>query len=196
MKKLLLIFLIIFLVVLMCITFIISLELIPKKTNDIKDYLKIEDSSLPEFIVFPASVENLSNCKYFCNDYGLIDGTEIYLEVTYDLNEFQKEVERLKNIKYESQKFNFVEEIRFDDKEKFNYPTYYSEYNSRGTYEYASIDENTNSIVYIVIYNMSIKRISIPRDFLPINYDKEIDVNNETEYYRFSIYSWPSDGKE
>ena len=194
MKKSLLFFVVSFFII-VCIIFIISTAFIPKKTNDIKDYLEIEHAGLPGFLVFPNSVVDLSNCKYFCNDYGLIDGIEIYLEVTYDSNEFQKEVERLKNIKYESEKFNYVEEIRFDYKTKFNYPTYYSVYNSRGTYEYACVNENTNTIVYITIYNMSMKRISVPRDFLPINYDKEIDVDNDTEYYRFSMYSWPSEGK-
>ena len=126
---------------------IIANEFIPKKTYDKEDYLKIDHAGLPEFIIFPKSIDTIQFCDYHHYDYGLLDGIEVYLEITFTDGDFEKEIERLEKIQYHSEKFGFTDEIRFDDSDLFNLPTYYTVYNSRGTYEYACVDKNNRKII-------------------------------------------------
>ena len=194
MKKKIIILLIIIIFVI-GFTLIIANEFVPKKTFNKEDYLKLDHAGLPEFIIFPEAIDTMEVCDYHHYDYGLLDGIEVYLEITFTDGDYEKEIERLEKIQYNSEKLGFADNIRFDDSNLFNLPTYYTVYNSRGTYEYACVDKNNRKIIYIVLYNMSPKRVSLSEELLPKDYFDLMDVDSEEEHYSFSIYRWPSEGK-
>ena len=150
-----------------------------KIITDINEYGNFPpDSSnmyIEDRIIFPESLENVKEAKEykFAHDDIGWGRTQLFLDVIYDDENFQKEIERLTNFEYSwrTTKNKFL----FDKKMKlFNYPTYIAIYRG-GRYSYASIIEEEKRIVYIFLqealydplYDPTREEILVPKIFLP-----------------------------
>lgn len=109
--------------------------------KDVENYGKFENYlGYSELVIFPKDIttDNIQSYFYFNRDMPLDPICEIYLKCTYNLEEYDFEVERLKSIP----------NIKFDE-ENFNYDAYVSMFNFSSCYEYALLLEDEQSIVYI-----------------------------------------------
>lgn len=168
-----------------------------KIITDINEYGNFppEHSSMyiEDRIIFPESLENVKEAKEykFAYDDIWLGRTQLFLDVIYDDENFQKEIERLTNFEYSwgTTKNKFL----FDKKMKlFNYPTYIAIYRGE-RYSYASIIEEEKRIVYVFLeepfYDSTREEILVPKIFLPkeyqfihSGYDYKISYHIGTDY--------------
>ena len=160
--------------------------------------------SIGDRIIFPENLENVKEVKNytFVYDYILWDPTQLYLDVIYDDENFQKEIERLNNYdisedsRWDEGSFEFSADTKFrlDEKMKlFNYPTYISDYAVSG-FSYASVIEEEKRIVYVYLECSGIdeEKMVVPKIFLPKEY--QFVYKGADEYkYRYSIGSTYTD---
>lgn len=186
----------ILLVILSCIVFSLT-SCIPIKVNSSDKYL-ITDGFISHFAIFPKQNEFTGDVvEYHYYDYQMLDGDEIYLEMRYDNAAFEQELERLSEVVYYSTKQKYENAIKVDNSVLFNYYTFVSIYSFRGRYEYASVDFEEHTIVYIMLDEMSFDRISIDKKYLPKNYYitdlNYLDDNNDPycfDMYEKEVESW------
>ena len=131
--------------------------------------------------IFPKDVpsENIESYYYLNRDMPLDPMCEIYVKCTYNEEEYEKEVERLKKIP----------NIRFDE-ERFNYDAYVSMYNYSSCYEYALLLEDEKSIAYINtqgIYGNPLLGLRFDKEYLPEDFMKNIEYTGDRRI-NFSIY--------
>ena len=95
--------------------------------------------------VFPAEInkEKVKDFKYYSTDGLFIGDYLYYLVVDYDKDEFDAEVERIKNV---NQPFRDIVKNIFFAKTGFKYPAYITIWDGNGTYEYAVVDEENTTI--------------------------------------------------
>lgn len=163
------------------------------KITDKSQYLQIENSSLPDFMIFPDNLSNISaDSEYYHADYKYSDGIEVYLNATYEKNEFEKEVSRIEQISYKMQSSHEPKTVIKDNAELFNYVTYITMFNFNGVYEYACVDYENNRIIYIALYAMSYEGISFDKIYLPKNYEdiKNEDIKDEFSYNMYNTNPW------
>ncbi len=127
--------------------------------------------------VFPSDVYNAE-----CNDYtftyktGILDDRcQIFVECTYDREEFYKEKERIQSIEvynyYSDNGKNFGSDLQiYYDEERFNYPAYVTAYYEGESYEYAMLFEEEYRIVYIGLQWCPEDDILFDKKYLPKNY--------------------------
>lgn len=167
------------------------LAFVPIHITNINKYLKT-DGQTSSFCIFPDEIEDsyIVN-KYFYNSYGIVDGQEIMLDVTFTQEDFDKEIERLENERLQWKNSSKVKDV-VSDKEclLFYYPTYVSIFNDRLNYEYACVDEENNRIVYVFLSCMSHYKVSIPDEFLPKEYKEKYKLYYEFEYDSEDLYPY------
>ena len=158
-------------------------------TTDTDNYLEIEHSALPEFLVFPPELNNSKEVnEYFHADHKYSDGIEIYLSVHYDEKEFMDEINRIEQITYAMHSTHTPKGVVKDDGQLFNYTTYITVYNQNGVFEYACVDVENRNIVYIALYAMTYDGISFDKKYLPKDYE-EIKLNNNVSNYHYNMYN-------
>ena len=141
-----------------------------------------------EWIIFP---ENLDNTKTV-NDYKylydtiLMGGHQIYLDVIYDEDKFQKEIEKLNNFEY-SDNVVTKSKFRYDRECKlFNYPTYIAIY-MKGCFSYASILREENKIIYVYIESGD-EDLLIPEEYLPKEYHRVNSREYDSYHFNFAAH--------
>lgn len=139
------------------------------------------------FITFPEQIDdNMINAEFYFSSQDTFNApaSEVILECEYDDAAYEKEVERLENIK--KQYGNEVRTIIKYDGDKFQYPAYVAMEAYNNGYEYALLTEN-NKIVYIyTMYKTSDQLEKIDLKYLPSDYDTSQQENEPGEGY--SIY--------
>lgn len=170
---------------------------IPVKVSNVDKYL-ITDGFISHFSIFPKQNEFTGEIiEYHYYDYQVMDGDEIYLEIHYDIEAFEKEIERLSEVVYYSTKWKYENAIKVDDSVLFNYYTFVSIYNHSGRYEYACVDFEQQTIIYIFLNEISLGRISIDEKYIPKTYyitDSTYSDDNIDPYcynmYEDNVETW------
>lgn len=138
--------------------------------------------------IFPQSIpEGLIDGQYYFEyKEGFLDSEcQIYLRCCYDILTYKKEIERLTQIEATYQ--DKTQKIHYDEK-NFNKPAYVTVFKNDGSYEYALLDKENLSIIYIFVQWTKEKDIKFPDLYLPHDYN--CTVNKERS---FSIYNfWDS----
>lgn len=135
-----------------------------------------------ECLIFPETLENVEKVNeyiYSYDSFGL-GGTQIYLDVCYDKQTFQYEVEYWGNYTYPSTR----KKAKLDKGVLFNKTTYVFCYNI--SYLYISFLEEENRVIYVFIEPGGEMEILIPQENMPKNYyDNEHGdtANNADKYY-------------
>ena len=92
---------------------------------EIKDkskYLKT-DGWKSNFILFPDTIDDKKVIEYHYIDYHLRGGAEVFLQISYNENEYNLEKERLENITYGENNKKVIAE-----NEMFNFPSVIAQY--------------------------------------------------------------------
>ncbi len=102
-----------------------------------------------------------------------MDETIIYLEAVYDTKDFEEEITRLSQIKYEYDVNGkkVTKQIVYDER-LFEYPAYITVYCSDLSYEYALINQEENKIVYIYANQINFKDI-VSKSYIPVEKQTE-----------------------
>jgi len=148
-------------------------------------------------LIFPDDVSDMlsSDYEYFLKT-GLFDTDgDIILEATYTDENYDKEVERLSEIRctiYDTIKEDsdyHINEILYDE-ESYNYPAYIASDGHSSVYEYALLDDDDNKIVYVYLsYPDSLingGHLVKYKDYLLKDLSSYVFEGNSLE--RFSIY--------
>ena len=159
-----------------------------------ESYHKLETQGIySPLIVFPSNdVEALSQKYYYQIKDEIFSGTcQIYLENQYTQEQYELEIERLKNIK-----LSYLDQTNdiYLDQENYCDATYVAMANWTDRFEYAITLEEQNTIIYVYLQNMDQKNIDIDSKYLPQYFhDNNTSVydatKNMTDEHR-SIYSF------
>ena len=161
----------------------------PYEKNDIENYeiylkelIESEDAHSKLFI-FPEKVkkDNVEDFQYLKKD-GLFDGSYLfYVIIKYEEKEYNKEIERLKNIKRvfngDSKNILFVDSIK--------YPTYITICDGLDTNEYAMLDKDNFKIIYV--FNQLFNSNNNLKDEYILNYTVPRDKRDRNNI-GFNIY--------
>ena len=164
-------------------------------TTNIKDYgaffKEWEDFYEIFPAVFPENLEKVQrvNSYIYSGDSFYANEYQIFLDVTYDKETFEKEK------KYWAEYVYYFQEEpknkpKFDDAYLFAHPTYvfyYNYYKNHDSHEYIyiSIIEEENRMIYVGVRNTEKKHMLIDDEFLPKNYYK--NLTSEDDDYVFAV---------
>lgn len=114
---------------------------------------------------------------------------QIYLKCEYDLPTYKNETERLSQIREEYQ--GRIQKINYNTKD-FRYPAYVTIFENDGCYEYALLDEENYSIIYIFLQWTEEKNIEFADIYLPYNYNCAVSTDRSFFIYSFwdSEHGW------
>lgn len=163
---------------------------IKDKTN-VEEYaqalIELKDNSDAHsgLFIFPESVNvsNVKEYKYLMRD-DLFNGSYLfYLVVNYTDEDYNAEVERLKNIKAE-----YPNSVKNPLYNKIELPTYITIFDGNGSYEYVMLDNENKTIAYIFNQLFNWDEIEINDEYLLKNYsvnsnDKDVNQNGYNMYY-------------
>ena len=145
-----------------CITLFACAEADVYQTTDPNEYLQTEGHIANEGIdirsglfVFPKSIDNLDNVEYeYSCEQGVLDNSYmIYLKAEYpNTAAYQAERERLENIccTIDTPDDTVDNKIEYTQT-LFNYPAYVAIYNTNMSFEYALVDDASQSVVYVFL---------------------------------------------
>ncbi len=164
-----------------------------KTTKDLKRYEEIFELSMNSgLIIFPEHISDKAVQTDFYSYYRDMFGSpsyEIYLQCTYEPEEYQAEIERLENT---YKKYAGTERRLLKDTEgKYNYPAYIAIENHHYSYEYALIT-GENQITYISVSGRDKEKVKFSKDYLPEDFMTEAG-RNFTSGYSIYISSISSD---
>lgn len=159
-------------------------------TDDIADYgqwdLSKEYTQLSVFPAeIPASATEVSYRYKYQSGYNR-PMCQIYLECTLDQQEYEAEVERLRNLSYTTAagETNLVQY----DEENFSYPAYVTMLGYDFAYEYALVNEQSRTIVYIFSMNTLEKDVKFDDSYLPEDFMADFDNFEVDALDRFTMY--------
>lgn len=126
---------------------------------------------------------------YSCGARGFGVDYQQFLKCTYSEEEYQAEIDRLKNIKCEmhTRKGTVVNHVDYSDT-KFNCPAYITAYGGNHIYEYALLNEETNTIIYVYLQTISNDKVAFSKEYLPKEYQDGKQLLNEENIDRTNIY--------
>lgn len=114
--------------------------------------------------IFPNEIDKNNVIKFNYSSYG-DNKKSILLIIKYDNNDFYNTIKTFEKGEYKY------------DNYYFNYPTYILKYyKSNNLYEYACVDENNETIIYVYFYKVKCEEIVINVDYLPKEYISESEV--------------------
>ncbi len=149
-------------------------------STDINDYGVFEEfNGYSKLDIFPKQLsDNMEVYKYsyYYADTFLDPTAQIYLECSYEENEYSKEIERLKGIQEEYE--GRIQSIVYDT-DSFSYPAYVTIDADNHCYEYALLIGG-KKIAYVFLQFINEEDIVFPKEYLPKEYEQK-----ETGY---SIY--------
>ncbi len=140
-----------------------------RKIEDYQEILELPgywQSYDEEFPIFPERIDDLSVSKIYCRYdqlYPLGETIQIFLQIQYDDNSFDAELERIAENSVKNDK-------DFTNDQFFAYTVHLGE---DDCWEYALVDETQKNVYYIFIYDVPEKEIEINKSFLPNNYTND-----------------------
>lgn len=105
---------------------------------------------------------------------------QIYLKCKYDKEKYLKEIGRLLQVNEQHQ--GKIQEIKYDA-DNFKYPAYVSIFADSHCYEYALLDEEEYTIIYVYTQFAEEQSIRFDKSYLPFDYMGE--VNGAFSIYKF-----------
>ena len=139
-----------------------------------------------------SSEENTEYYAYVTKEFLDKDNTEIYLSCIYSEEQYNSEVDRLKNISVTIKNRNeeYTNNMLYDA-ESYNYPAYIATDGFGGVYEYALLKEDIHQIIYMYLYMPNKTQFEKYPDYIK----KDTNVYNKTDTLKaFTIYSHSFDG--
>lgn len=154
-------------------------ETMHKYTQEVVGKVHTGFFAFPEII--PQSALENEPIFYFSYQDTWDDPTcEVYLKCTYSDDDYSKEIDRLKNSRFQIENAGqtIYNSLEYEDSGRFDYPVYKAIDCDNHSYEYA-MDLGNNEIAYIYTSFKSLPGSlkSIPRDYLPEDYKESIDKN-------------------
>jgi len=123
--------------------------------------------------IFPISTESATDVDYYYSCGKWSSSNNFYVictEMKYSDEEYQKELQRLAEIKCDiylhADEKNVCNEIQFSE-DLFAYPAYIAIYGSNLSYEYALLNQQENEVIYIYFSHITGNEI-LPKEYLPI----------------------------
>lgn len=155
----------------------------PYITNAPKDVYKIVSDVREDvreahtgMLIFPDKDEYYSDVYAKEETYGFSTSHQIYNIKAYEKNEYEAEVERLKEIAKGGKQAYYTEEL-------FSLPAIVTAYSYQNRYEYALLDSDNMQIIYVC--NTFLDDWSFVKEsYRPNNYDDA----KQLEKFDFSIY--------
>lgn len=165
-----------------------------EKTTDIEKYAEIFELQIHTgLMIFPEEISENTLETDFYSYYRDMFGSpsyEIYLQCTYEPEEYQKEIERLENTykRYGGTERKLLRDIE----EKYNYPVYIAVENHHYSYEYAMLT-GENQITYVSMAFREKEDVSFNKEYLPSDFMTEVG-RSFTSGYSIYISSISSSG--
>ena len=147
-----------------------------KRSKNIADYPQIlaEESNMRTgFFVFPEKItEEMTDITfdYYYKDT-LFDPTiSVFLQATYEEEQYQEEIDRLSNLQKEQ--MGGMKKLLRDEQHKYPYPAFIAVENHGNSYEYALLS-GENQITYIYTLFFTKEDIRFDEKYLPIDFMTE-----------------------
>lgn len=154
--------------------------------TDLSEYGNFEKFNLlGNLELFPETIPEgfIGGQYYFKYKEGFLDSEcQVYLKCNYDKSTYKKEIERLAQIEETYQ--GKTQKIHYDT-ENFHQPAFVTVFENDGCYEYALLDEDNLSIVYIFIQWVKEKDIKFPNMYLPHDYKCVVSTEQSFSIYNF-----------
>ena len=157
-----------------------------KETRDLEKYETIfELRARTGLMIFPEHISKNAvetDFYYYFRDTWNTPTYEIYLQCTYEPEEYQKEIERLENT---YKKYAGTEKVLLrDTQKKYNYPVYIAIENHAYAYEYAMLT-GENQITYISLAFRDETEVEFSHDYLPKDFMTDV---GRSFFSGYSIY--------
>ncbi len=145
--------------------------------------------------IFPERIsQNASVIDYFysCEGGGFDNSYQQFLKCTYSQEEYNAEINRLKNITCEIpvRSGPVVNTVEYSDV-KFSSPAYITAYASHGMFEYALCNDADKTIVYVYLQLIGNDDVVFNREYLPLEYQdgkpllEDVSFSNTNIYYAY-----------
>lgn len=130
----------------------------------------------------PASAE-VKDYYYFCNNGRLDNSYQLYLLCAYEESDFIIEKERLESIE-----ISFRDEVHkpIITDTGFNYRAIVTIFDDQNSFEYALIDDDTNTVAYVFAQSMGIDKSVVSSQYHPRGFNPPKD--RLTELGSFNMY--------
>ena len=142
-----------------------------------------------EFMIFPEDLNNAVNSEYaYSTKTGLFDTDGYFiLKAEYNEEDYNAEVKRLSDINCEItfQNDSYTGYVLYDEN-MYNYPAYITSDGYDSVYEYALLDEENNTIIYVNLSYPKFVDLKDYEDYLKKDRDEYDDNKNTLE--KFTIY--------
>ena len=142
-----------------------------------------------EFMIFPEDLNNAVNSEYaYSTKTGLFDTDGYFiLKAEYNEEDYNAEVKRLADINCEItfQNDSYTGYVLYDEN-MYNYPAYITSDGYDSVYEYALLDEENNTIIYVNLSYPKYVDLKDYEDYLKKDRDEYDDNKNTLE--KFTIY--------
>ncbi len=124
--------------------------------------------------IFPKDIQENEIETYYYRSQDVIFSPEcqIFLQAKYSDEAFEKEVQRLQNIRVV---YDQEENLILYDAEHYIAPAYVCVDGWKGCYEYALVFREKNVIVYVYLQDMKEDKLEFNSLFLPNNYGEDAD---------------------
>lgn len=185
------------LLAIVCVLFIFFLTYIThttenqnlKFTTNISDYGNFYGfKGFSNLDVFPTKILNSAkNIEFYYKDDSspvFDDSCQVYLKCTYHKNDYQNEILRLTSIieQYQGEK-----QKTWLNNTNYNYPAVVAIDNNNHCYEYALLDEDNFSIIYVFLQFIYKKDVIFASNYLPHNFTNPDEPINKADEGK-SIY--------
>ncbi len=154
-----------------------------KTFTDAEDYSKIFELTELRFDevameLFPGNVEDLTVADFYCEwEIGIVGSAkvEILLSAKYETADFDAETDRLKAL---------ADGKIVYDTQHFQYPAYVSVLGNMNTNYYALVDEENQTVHYLLLQMINAEDVDVDQAYLPAGYG-EFGANLELD---FNVY--------
>lgn len=163
---------------------------VKEASQDIGDYRKWALSEkYTHFLIFPEKIPDSAEAVEYCYQYE--NGwarpmCQIYLSYSLDQEEYEKEENRLSSLSWESPGKGLLTVRK--ELASFRKPAYVTIAGYDFCYEYALMDEEKRTIVYIYAMNTVRDDLLFSQEFLPDYYMEEFDDLTVKGTDRFTMY--------
>lgn len=165
------------------------------KLEMIKEYSGDMNSG---FMTFPDSTDKMLSANYISKlKSGFFDSDGCFiLEAQYNEKDFDNEVQRLSQITCELSYdgTTVTNEIKYDEG-MYNYPAYIASDGFDYVYEYSLIDEDNQTIIYVLLSYPQYTNLHEYKDYLKKD-SSEYNLDNSTVLENFTIYAYKFPGMD
>lgn len=170
-------------------------------TTDSNEYLKTQGHITNEgtdirsgLFIFPESIENHENSEYeyYCKRGVLDNSYMIFLKTSYTNKEaYELELKRIADIScsINTSAGTILNKIQYAE-DLFEYPAYVTIYNTNMSFEYALIDEENNSVIYVYL-KLCEGADYLPDKYLPTEFNGKSMLQYDTSWTNQNIYYAP-----